>query len=454
METFSKTVAKGLNWLLQHIKPLAATGSMAIAGVIFTSLFWTTPARLWDGYVLVPLKEIIQGIRPNISEEEAFRVGRLHVGSGVVKAIPFRNVDDPNQLIAVWSDALSVCGDTDCPFGAGAIQLTLLSGGPTYEKIETKIFAVEPYYPVEIERLSKFYPLYFDVIDRDSDGSKEIISFTEQAGMTASHREWILNLFDTKTSAIAQLKVMESRTDRTSPVTGTDDPLLKSWLRERFEEFQENLWRTECSRTRKGGLTCQAEMTGDGPFLVHDNDPEENGAQRDALEKWVEDNGVNFTFGKIRLRFSSDVYSSISENPDCRIVFGNRRIDIEFRGDIYISDLDQKSTSVLYVQDGKHHSSVRSVIVGRKYIWIGLAASKKLIVIDKGTMESLAMDIPEWDELVKTPDFFLPNDTKDVQLDELGIKNGKLYFSDIELSPILNDERVPLSEFARAQTCE
>ncbi|MCQ1766144.1 hypothetical protein NOJ28_11415 [Neorhizobium galegae] len=454
MTRFTNTVGSGWRWLSSHLKALAATGLVAIAGVIFTSLFWATPAELWNRQIVVPVKRIVQGLRPNITEGEAFRIARLHVGSGVVKAIPFRNVDDPNQLIAVWGDALSRCLDTKCPHGSGSLQLTLLSGGPTYDKTETNVFSVEPYYPVGVERLPRFYPLYFDVIDRDSDGTYEVISFTEEAGMTSSYRDWFLTLLDTKTHNVAQLRFTVSRTDRTSPITGTDDPLLKSWLRERYEEFQANFWKTDCSRTESGNLTCQTQMTEVGsPFTAQDMNFEETDAQREALEKWVEDNGGNFTFGKIQLAFTPENFSSIPDEPTCRIEFDNRRLDIAFRGDIFLSDLKNKTATVLYVQDGKHHSSVQAVIVGQKYIWLGLAANKQLVAIDKNSMEAIPAEIPEWDKIVKTEDFFLPTETKDVQLDELRIFKGKLHFSDIRLTPHIDGDLVRDSEFSKAKTC-
>lgn len=411
----------------------------------------------------------------NIKPEEALRIARSTVGSRTIWAVPFRNRDDDNQYIAVWyerdyrndpCEGEKAPAPGWCELGLGPIDLDILVGNEdTYERQRTHVTSgtsaggMDPEYLATITKASG-QPLLpqWGVVDRDGDGRKEVLSVADSTG-TAPTLPVYVSLYETATGQVRQLRSFPSRFSVKNEFYNVGSSAVRAWLIARLAEFRDNDGDI-CRRDSIGKLTCtvsaalnkeQAEnKPRDGAVTAEDRWRWKN------EEDWVATNGVDFTRGPIKLIWSAG--RSLSDG-DCTGRTGNLEWRNAFKGPLIVNDLRAKRKAVAYLQDGDHHREIPAVIFGKRYVWLALAVDKAILAIDPATFELKRFDVPEfasgipqsWVNEGKPREMVSDEEitaTKDFQLDELTLANGRLAYGDLALSL-----SVPADEFTAATQC-
>ncbi|MBY2989002.1 hypothetical protein [Rhizobium leguminosarum] len=435
---------------------IVGTAATALSAAIIISVSGHNYEDVFKYYLEIPAKVWLQEsfFAPDISEEEAFIAARVNVGSRALYAIPFHNIDDPNQFVAVWADKRDdeCATQQSCPFGLGTLELVLLTGKGRYEKVHTNNRAVDLTIGGSIrDRASAgtFTPSYFAVTDWNGDGSKEVLSIADQNFMTAGYTETFISLFDTATRQTVQLKAMETVTDRSTQAVGTSDPLLIGWLHDRLAEYRDLSFDSECARTLQGRLTCS-----NAPSPTVPADEEDYGDFQYLFQQWIIENGSDFVFGKLKLSFKKSLLGKATFSAVCKVNDGPRRLDLEFKGELYLTETTSDETALLYLQDGLHHREMPGLVVGKKYYWLPLFSNDgEMVAIDKTTLESVPASTKEWPKLRES----VLDDgrkTKEYQASTLELSGRRLIVNGVPLTLSISGEPVPQSEFASAAFCD
>jgi len=439
-----------LGWAWGILKIFLVTCGATVTTALLVSYF-NYDAETWlNRNVSVPTKQWYQArARPDIPREEALRLAKVNVGSRTVMAIPFHNIDDPNQYIAVWTDS----GNDECepaatcPLGWGTLELNLMVGGGVYQNFPTHNRAISLVLRYAADDPEEYYPVYFALTDWNGDGAKEVLSFSDQNGMTAGYEETFVSLFDTKTRVTAQLRAMASSTDRSVKMIGSEDPALHAWLIARYDEYQRSKGMRDCLRDIAGDLNCPETPSDDIP----DEDQPAYENREKWINRWVEMNGGNFTFGKITPAFSKELYEIVGGS--CSATDGKQTVSIEFKGEIFLTNEETMETTVLYVQDGRHHREIPGAVIGKRYFWLALAAEGKMIAIERETLESKAVNVENWSLVGEPESPQVQEKRKDVQLDGFDFERGYITGDGKRLKLSIDETPIDRSEFKDAKYC-
>lgn len=439
-----------------HIRGIIIGAVLAALAAVSMTVFGHSYQDFLKFRIEIPTKVWLQQTftAPDITEDEAFTAARINIGSEAVYAKPFHNVDNPNQFIAVWSlkDGEECEVKDRCPFGLGALELDLLVGKGRYERIPTFNRAVDLVIGGSVrdrESASTFMPQYFAITDWNRDGTKEVLSFAEQNSMTAAYTEIFVSLYDTATKQTVQLKAMETATDQSAQIAGTSDATLIGWLHDRLAEYRDQTFDGDCTRAIQGKLTCSKAN-------VEPRSPEE--LVRDELhelsELWIVDNGANFVFGQLKLRSKPISMKGESFSPVCQVVDGHKRLDVEFKGEVYITDTTANETALLYLQDGLHHREMPGLVVGKKYYWLPVfSRDGEMVAIDRTTLESIPAKVHEWSK-IKESILDDGRPTKEYQAPNLALSRRGIAIGGVPLTFSIYDEKVGQTEFASAKFCD
>ncbi|CAD7055909.1 hypothetical protein RHAB21_00819 [Pseudorhizobium halotolerans] len=468
----------------RHVVKLTV-GIISVGLVLLLGPVWTEVKRAWTNI-------------DNISTDRALALARQVVGARVQIAIPFRNVGNPNQLIATWvtSDAArhdpcitSLDDDEDelpfydeqaCPWGSGTAQAILLVGnGDTYQEYPTGTYAfniASP--PPEVgEAFSAAdYHEYFGVTDWNGDGIMEILSIAAHAGPSVPIHVYRVTLFDTGTYKSVQLEVQSDRNRTIQKLRPTEaENASRAWLNDRWREFLKYYSSEECERDLSGKLTC---------ILIKDEWDSPLSQENEQIfvlagklhQNWLEQNGSTFSIGKIKLNFLPGEIAETEENGYCEIEDGDVSFVNAFKGPLFVVDRKKKLSSALYVIDGGHYREIPNVIVGREYVWLSLAQHDDLIAIRKATYETVLVDVAEWADGIPAnavPTFEAQEDedtddespevsgfpasyrtVKDVPISTVVLEDGSLTLNGEPLSLSIDDVKINSAiEFEDAAQC-
>lgn len=458
-------MASILKWLISYAQNIASEvaknfnswlAKAILALITASALLLVTPLK--DNY-LSPFYRNLHAYFFSVVEIEpadALRIAKRHVGQNAVFALPFHNAGDPNQFIAVW--ALPNGGECDyekepqrCPNGWGGLVAYVLVGNDgVYSVTNTNV----PAFPSHLDGMaaeggSSLFWRFAGLTDWNNDGHFEMLSISDQSAMTAPQHVIFVSLYDSHSMKLSQLRVRTP--PDTSELVGEQNASLRAWLTARYEEYFQ--WSYEgCSRARNGVLTCApippAEISDEAVarLLI---------SMRDD---WVELNGNDFTTGQLKLGFRPSREDMAQIQSICDINDGTIRLLSVFKGPLIIENLAGKEAAVLYKQDDKHHREIPSLILGKKFIWMGLRDERGLLAIDRESQEVKSFGIENYTNLFGTPEdekrdeFYYP--AKDRQIEGLSLSAGILKVGDEAIRLLPGDITLDLkAEFASAPFC-
>ncbi|MBO9546665.1 hypothetical protein [Caulobacter sp.] len=416
------------------------------------------------GAKMLDLAKEARNQRLNISNTVAFEQARRDVGAGAVWAVPFRNRGDSSQYIAVWaSEEQAPCEpetDLKCLRMLGSLRLNLLVGDGQF--YEVKPIAASAYGnlfmqpAVDSAAPDKAWPenqVYFGVTDWDHDGRREVLSIANTLGTSATHFVAI-NLYDVAAGKSALLVVTHSRSTVSRKFDNADDPALRSWLNARYEEWLGPEGR-DCVRALDGVLGCTPSASAAKDTSPEDAALEANYQFETALvDDWNKVNGFNFTTGQLRLTVRQGAPAGQPCMRDGNLAWYN-----QFKGPLLVHDVVKGKTAAFYVQDGDHHREIRRIFLGKRYVWLGLAVGRnELLAIDRVTMKAEGVHVEEWSNGIPSPyetgAVLAPEGTKDMQLSELDLTDGRLTYNGQPLTLMTEAGLVDQSlEFASPKGC-
>ena len=143
----------------------------------------------------------------------------------------------------------------------------------------------------------------------------------------------------------------------------------------------------------------------------------------------------------------------MTDGEKCPLEPGKYDLYNYFKGPLALNDLENRRSTVLYMQDGHFLREIPSIIVGREYIWLGLAAHGKILAIRRTEFSVIPFSVREW--AVHVPDE-LKDDTgtKDQQI-ALGLNgaNLTLWSSHKVIHPYSEESALSPAEFVGAYDC-
>ncbi|MDE4604735.1 hypothetical protein GOD17_29690 [Sinorhizobium medicae] len=490
MGSIKRTLEPAISWVVGFLVEITAeirnhniklvAGSIFIGLVFIVAPLWIEVQRAWANW-------------NNITPDRALAFSRQIIGARVQIAIPFKNVGNPNQLIAAWvtkdatrPDPCIVADDTldavedeqECPWGYGTAQAILLIGNDEiYQEYPTRNYAFNitaP--PPEIGGEFTFadYQKYFGVTDWNGDGKMEMLSIAAEASPSRSIGTYLVTLFDTGSLTSVQLRVTSNRNRTTEELNPPEaDNEIRPWLNDRWKELMENYASEACNRNLTGELTCNsfAEET---DFLISEETERVSELAHKLHQKWIENNGSTFVIGNIRLNFLPGEVIETEQNGYCEIEDGDLSFVNAFKGPLFVVDKENKRSSALYVMDGTHLREIPNIVVGEEYVWLSLAQGGNLIAIKKSSYEAVSVAVAEWargipssatgdDETVTDIDEASKQDAgtawagasaKDIPIEIVMLKGENLSLNGKTLSLIVDGKRIDnAAEFRDAQEC-
>ncbi|MEH7839764.1 hypothetical protein V7796_29875 [Rhizobium laguerreae] len=131
-----------------------------------------------------------------------------------------------------------------------------------------------------------------------------------------------------------------------------------------------------------------------------------------------------------------------------------RRVYVEFKGEVYVTDTTTNRTALLYLQDGLHHREMPGLIVGKRYYWLPVfSRDGEMVAIDRTTLESIPAKVHEWSKIRGTIlDDSRP--TKEYQAPNFALARRGIAISGVPVTFSIYDERVGQTEFASARFCD
>ena len=463
----SDAAPTGLKGFGLAVRKKVYDNSVGVIAAAIVAVAVTVALVVWN-----PVKTVVENQltdRKNISTAEAFKEARRAVGSRTVFAVPFRNRDDNIQYIAVWNETDGKNDPCDsegtdvpdwCALQLGPVAVDILVGNDdTYERIPTHITAGTQAGgiggdPAAIAKAAGL-PIQrqWGIVDRDGDGKKEILSIADSTGTSPTLPVYV-SLYDTGSGKVLQLRSYPSRFSVRNEFQGVVSGSDRAWLIARLKEFNAQSGDL-CRREPAGALSC-TESAAYKQTMAEDKAMEaEHGGDYEWMEDsngdWVDNNGVDFTQGRITLSWKQ---GRLDPGDDCTGRTGRYEWVNVFKGPLVVNDLVGHRRAVAYLQDGDHHREIPRIIFGKRYVWLALVAEKEILAIDPSTFELKRFDVPEfadgipqeWAEEGK-PHEMVPHKeltaTKDFQLDGLFVENGHLVYADEALSvPVSTDEFV------------
>jgi hypothetical protein len=454
---------------------VSSVAAAAVAIIMATALFVWKPLKFFINEKLSESK--------NISNAEALRIARnTPGGKNTIWAIPFRNHSDDNQYIAVWYETdykNDPCeGDANgaaaapivpkwCDFVLGPIELDILVGGDgIYERRETHVTSgtragiMDKEYLDTITKSSgASLQHHWGIVDHDGDGKKEVLSIADSRGTSATLPVYV-SLYETATGKVRQLRSLSSRFSQNSDnvFVNVDSNGMHEWLIARFNEFREvkadqfhEVKGDLCQRSLTGKLSCTKSALAPPPST-------DDKWLANNWQDWIDNNGVDFTTGKIKLTWTKGRFDSGQE--DCVARMGNLEWRNVFKGPLVVNDLAGGRKAVAYLQDGDHHREIPTIIVGKHYVWLALVVDKEILAIDPKTFEVKQFVVPEfakgipvsWSVPGEAPEYYSDEQikaTKDFRLEGLGLKGNSLAYDETELTL-----DVPPGEFVGAMPCQ
>ena len=447
LKNIAAEVMKNFNsWLAKSI----------LALITAVALLLITPIK--DNY-LSPLYYRLTAYFSSIDEiapAEALRIAKRHVGQNAVFAIPFHNAGDPNQFIAVWAKPKGEGCDFElepdtCPTGSGALSAFLLIGkGGTFSVTDTKVPALPSHMDgISAEGGSSIFWHHAGLTDWNNDGKFEMLSIADQSAMTAPRHLIFISLYETNSNKLSQLRV--TTPPDSSELVGEHDAKLRSWLIDRYTEYASQSFEG-CARARTGILTCN-------PVSDEEIAEDPNSAFFfGLLDEWIELNGNDFTTGQLKLSFKPSPADMSSLQSLCEVGDDTIRLHSAFKGPLFIENTGKNEIAVLYKQDDGHHREIPALILGKKYIWMGLRDKDGLLAIDRGSMEVKSIRVKDYSKLFGTiedeqkDEAYYP--AKDRQIENLTVSDKKLKVGDSTIKFDQSDLTFDAAnEFAAAPSC-
>lgn len=434
----------------------AAFSAMIVAAAIFAfqpiRSHFLDPMVVWTSSKLWPIEVL--------SNDEAYKIARSFVGQNALEAIPFRNDNDPNHYILVWSSDGN-CGNTeddDCPHGYGAVFAELLiGGGGSYQRYQTQIPALPGHVSPEAIR-GDLRVSATGIVDWNGDGKKEIFAIADQDAFTSAQHNFFVHLYDTDTHKIDRMSFVVNRANVITSVYDGESHALRSWFIDRFNEFLELAYfGVACSRDGVGSLSCERILKQESRDVELDL-WELIGR---GLEDWTVRNGGDFTLGQIGLTYHNVPDGINLLDQACVLRRGETLYLNYFKGPLAIYKEDTRQFAILYAQDGAHHREIPSLILGKEYLWLGLAYRNDLIAINLNSHQAVPVKISSWSQgipgewgenLTLAQEAQERNEsTKELQA-YIYIQEGTLQYNgeELDLSQFFISAE---SEFSNAQTC-
>lgn len=402
-----------------------------------------------------------------LSREATLSIAQQRFGASVLDAIPFSHCGSPEHYIAVAVAGHHALTSKAAPPKAGADEdqqgsgsIFILKGtGTTFKPLAVALPAFssqvawgdlgwptpDEEQQVWQERRNLVLP-FFGVTDIDQDGCHEVYAIATD--FSTGSWEIKISLYDSKTHRRFELQEKgKNATQMRRPVLSANSqraPKFKQWLLRKSLEILEtgNLWLEVCRKALKNGLWIHADQ------VRHPLN------KANLTRRWIEDNGLKFTFGPIKTRpVRGTISDSTLNSVFCQVDDGRYQWVILFKGNVMVYDKQRNRHFVLYVQDERHFREIETLVVGKSHVWLALRVGRKLVAIDKASLRSEGFTLPK--ALFMNLQGKEQDHWKDQQISEFGIINGRLAIDNQTFLPIPPHgvSFNPKAEFQSAQSC-
>jgi hypothetical protein len=334
-----------------------------ITALILTALGWT--AKFMYESVKLRLSEA-----QNISEEEALAIARTYVGAPAVKAIPFRNISSDEQYIAVAATPPgSECSTSDAICGR---RISLLEGTDLLETTDLPRGTDIGYHKVpDLDMLARDFGKRdpsFGVLDIDDDGNKEVYSIFRETTAGSSY-EYEMNVYSSLEGELYWLRV---RGEYSSPARLTYS-----------SDIERNAKIYHWMLKKAGDLSYfQTGLPGESAKMK---------SYRDAVLEWPINHGRGFYKGPLDIREFRGKLPSIG---GCSVDDGKYKWFSLFKGPIVGHNKSKDSSFIVYVPYSEY-GWVDRMVVGKRYLWLGIVTDGKIIVFDKESPALKTLPVPE-----------------------------------------------------------
>jgi hypothetical protein len=347
----------------------------SLIGAIITTLILTSLG--WTAKTVYETVKLRRSEAQNISEEEALAIAKTYVGAPAVKAIPFRNISSDEQYIAVAATppgCESATSDAAC-----GRMIYLLEGIDLLETTDHPRGTDLGYHKVpDLDMLARDFGIRdpglaykgpaFGVLDIDDDGNKELYSILREVSAGSSY-EYEIKVY---TSIEKELYWLRVKGEYTSPAQLT---------------YSSDIERN--ARIYHWMLKMAGELS-----YFQSRGPGESAKMKpyqDAVLEWLRDHGRGFYRGPLDIH---EFRGKLPTTVGCSVDDGTYKWFSFFKGPTVGHNKSENSSFVIYVPYSEY-GWVDRMVVGKRYLWLGIVKDGKIIVFDKENPALKTLAVPE-----------------------------------------------------------